>query len=916
MSTQENEKNNISFKYAALAMKFRWFILAFITVATILAALQIKYVDIRNDPDTFLPPSNRYVSTNTYIEDTFGMGNIFVVGIELKDGQGDVYQPWFVNLVREMHIQLEEMEFAIKPNFISVAAQKVKNMGVTEDGSLLFRRLIPNSGIDTKDATLSKEQLDFMRAGIDSNPVLKPMIIDERDPVTGKKCFNNEAGCVAKATFIIADFDNGVKQNYVKWVQQVAKIVEPYTQDDRIRVSIAGEPYFLAWMMVQLIEHWYLFVASILIALGILYMETRTWRGALFPMIGVGISIVWTLGLMGFSRFQLTTMMVLTPMLILAVGMGHAIQVTRRYMRSLREGDNNEEASFNALGHTIIPATLSIVTDAIGFATLATVDISFYKAYAYFGMFGMFSLLMTTTTLIPLMMVLFPNKSSTTVPEGYAWERSMGNTITTMLTGFGKYIPLAVVAVILVMSTNYTKISDGISNMLNDGSDRSITEKLSIASRGDRYDIMPGVEKGINYAEAAFKSTSKPIQDIYQLNKIMPGVISFNIPIRSKAELRPECDMDYLPKGCYDPDEDSPQGILNKSAVLAAMEKMEDDIRKHPYIGFTASYAQYVKIANMLLMTEPGDRPSLNDFKVPTTEYLLSKDAEDDRSPDDIVSMYNGLLEMASSPGDLASMTDQAFNAGVIMGFINTMDPVKTHEVLLFLQEYVEKHKNDKGFELVNFGYRNADETGDKGEVANDTSTVYLSPGIGGFLGATEATRVVTFDNWVMNPLGTALAIFIVVSLIFRSLLVSSLLMVILGITLFAQYGLAGYLSAVGNWSGNLHFGNLVTLSIAMGLGVDYSIYMISRLREEFSLHKDWAKALNNTITTTGSSVVISVVVLLGSFIPLMATDLGNTWGLSVYISEAIIIDVFTSLTLLPLMIYWFKPKYVFDTNS
>ena len=44
--------------------------------------------------------------------------------------------------------------------------------------------------------------------------------------------------------------------------------------------------------------------------------------------------------------------------------------------------------------------------------------------------------------------------------------------------------------------------------------------------------------------------------------------------------------------------------------------------------------------------------------------------------------------------------------------------------------------------------------------------------------------------------------------------------------------------------------------------------------------------------------------------------DLGNTWGLSVYITEAIVIDVFTSLTLLPLLILIFKPKYVFGSKD
>ena len=43
-----------------------------------------------------------------------------------------------------------------------------------------------------------------------------------------------------------------------------------------------------------------------------------------------------------------------------------------------------------------------------------------------------------------------------------------------------------------------------------------------------------------------------------------------------------------------------------------------------------------------------------------------------------------------------------------------------------------------------------------------------------------------------------------------------------------------------------------------------------------------------------------------------VGTTLANTWGLSIYIGWALIIDVFTALMLLPLMVKWFKPKYVF----
>ena len=330
------QKTSFSFRYATFAMKNRWLLFISSLIITAFGAWYIQYVDIRNDPDTLLPQTNRYVATNAYADSTFGMGNLFVVGIEVKEGS--IYQPWFVNTVREIHKKLEKMEGANKANFISVAANKVKNMGVDDEGSLAFKRLIPNNGISTTDSIAAKEELDFMKAGLDSNPVLKPMIIHEVDPATGEKCRNNEAGCVAKATFVIADYSDEIKPHYVSCVRQVVSDLAPYYDDDRINITIAGEPYFLSWMMVELLNHWYLFVLSIFIAFIILFIETRSLKGALFPLTGVGMSIVWTLGIMGFSGFKLTTMVVLTPMLILAVGMGHAIQITRRYMKSIRDG--------------------------------------------------------------------------------------------------------------------------------------------------------------------------------------------------------------------------------------------------------------------------------------------------------------------------------------------------------------------------------------------------------------------------------------------------------------------------------------------------------------------------------------------------------------------------------------------------
>lgn len=882
-------EERLALRYARWAMRWRKAILAVVVLVTVLFATQIHKLDIRNDPDTLLPPNNRYVATNLYAEQHFGMGNLMVIGLKLK--QGDIYQPWFINMVQEIHRRLEALPNSRPANFLSLAAQKVKFMGADANG-LVFKRLIPTGGVNEKDADAARQELAFLKEGLEGNPVMAPMLLHREDP-QGKRCTWDQPGCATTATFLIADYDDGVKDHYLAWVRSLLETLAPFEGDARFELLVAGEPYFLAYMLLNLVENWWLFALSFAIVVVILLKECRTLRGALFPLFGVLSTIVWTLGLMGWSQFKLTTMMVLTPMLLLAIGIGHAVQITRRYMQEREGQGDTEAAALRAIEHTLIPATLSIVTDVVGFATLATVDISFYKDYAYFGMFGMVSLLLTTTTLLPLMMVMFPDKRATSPAaraEEWAREQHVAAHVTRFLTGPGKWAPVGLVAVIMGLSVHYTGILHGTAD-----------------------DLMPGVEKGINYAHAAFKESSVTIRDITRLGEIMPGVISLNIPLRGKSPLKPVCAAGQKPPACHDP-ESGEQGIFNDAEVVGDIAAMEEWMRQHPSIGFTGSYAQYIKLVNMLLAAEPGQKPDMAHFKVPTRAYLSAIDPGDDRDPNAIVALYNGLLQVMTSQGDLDSFVDpKSWNEGVLLGFVNTMDPKKTHQVVLDIQGYIEAHKNDPGFAKVNFGLRNQDTSGDTNHLSQPGPN-YVAPGIGGFLGATEATWEVSMANWLLSPLETGLAIFLIAALMFRSLLVSALLSIILGITLFAQYGMAGYFTQVANWSGNLHFGNLVTLSIAMGLGVDFSIYIVARLREEMAASGgDWELSLRNTLFSSGSAVIISVVVLLGSFIPLLATELGNTWGLGMYIGQALVIDVVTALTLLPVIVYWVKPRYVFQ---
>lgn len=943
-------------RYARFMLRHRWIVIAICFLSTLWAAFYVGKVNLRNDPDSLLPLSNPYIATNLYTEQTYGMGNLMVWGMSVK--QGDVYQPWFIRMVQDFYADLSALPFANSNNFVGLPSPKLRNIGVDRRGNLDFSRLLPSNGL-SENPVEQQRQLAYLRDGLQRHLVLQALLLYYED-AAGEKCemvgpdglISSPAlarlhlTCTPKGTFIIGDFSNELKQNHRQWIIEMKALLAKYEAryGDRVEFRISGEPYFLASMVQELEDKAWLFGVSLLIILLILWYEFRHWSCAVLPLLGVGMTIVLTLGLMGYTQFKLTTMMALTPMLLLAIGIGHSMQITRRFMQELYDGGDPRQAALVSIRHTIVPAALSIGTDLHGFFAISFVDISFYKAYAYFGIFGMSTLIITTTTLIPLLMMSFPPKIRQR-EQARGWERWLADGMANLLTGRMKWVSVMGVILIWLASAYTAEVGRGFSALLAGDAGRSDPE---VARIQDEFDIMPGVEKGIHYPRAAFKDhyllgelqggdgKVRPIADLDGLSQLMPGTITANILIRSKAGTLPACGMDAWdesgrrvigPKRCFDEQEDPPQGIFNNAQVLDALARFEDWLRAHPNIGYTISYVQFVKTLNLILNAPPMDPPlaHMHLYAIPTQSHMqLFSHAYRGKGrmgflpdPDATVQLYNGMLATGAGAGELDSFVNtRNWDEGIIVGFVKTMDPVETHNTILDIQRYIERHRNDPGMAQVRIGIEGGETFTMPGEAGKRITTQDSMQGkaaIGGFLGVTEATRDVAFKEWLNAPIATSVTVFIMTLLMFRSWMVAFILISLCFITLMTQYGLGAYMSSIREWSANLAFHVQVALSIAMGLGVDYGVYMVSRLREEYAAtHGVWNMALRNTLGSTGIAIIISMVVLLSSFIPLMNTELANLWSVSLYISEALIMDVIIALLVLPLMVLWLRPRFVF----
>lgn len=124
-------------------------------------------------------------------------------------------------------------------------------------------------------------------------------------------------------------------------------------------------------------------------------------------------------------------------------------------------------------------------------------------------------------------------------------------------------------------------------------------------------------------------------------------------------------------------------------------------------------------------------------------------------------------------------------------------------------------------------------------------------------------------------------------------------------LALMITAGLMGYFNIPLKASTALIF------SITFGISVDNSIRFLAKYRQEILSNRFFIpKAISDSISETGKSIMYTSVVLFAGFIIFAFSSFGGTIALGVLTSTTLVISMFTNLILLPALILTFdKPK-------
>ena len=167
--------------------------------------------------------------------------------------------------------------------------------------------------------------------------------------------------------------------------------------------------------------------------------------------------------------------------------------------------------------------------------------------------------------------------------------------------------------------------------------------------------------------------------------------------------------------------------------------------------------------------------------------------------------------------------------------------------------------------------------------------------------------HVVERYHWFILAL-VNVAIAVIAAFAYRSVVAALLLLVPVNLSNFL---LVATMKVLGI---GLDINAVIVAVMGVGVGIDYGIYMLSRMCEEFSAHnKNWEKAIVGTLTTTGKAILFTATIMLVGIVPwYFLTDLKFMADMGVLLIAIMLINMVLSLIVLPLLVYLVKPKFAY----
>jgi hypothetical protein len=579
----------------------------------------------------------------------------------------------------------------------------------------------------------------------------------------------------------------------------------------------------------------------------LLWSLFRSASAVVLPQLAIGLSILFVIGSLSWLNLASTTLIALTVMLIIAVGVADCFHVMSSYLFFRRDGKDHDEALSKAYGKTGVPILLTTITTMAGMSSLAVTGMPMFVQFGFSSAAGVFFAFLYTIYLLPVLLNYWHpmqiKKTQVISASRKTGVRSIVSLLKSKMLSFLCFFVNPLAKLSKRMGLNWLLGAEWLQPLLN---------RIPAFVERFRYSIAiifvsvfiiclyGATQVKIDSNLVELYSDDVPIGQAYEIvDEHMMGTGNMEIVVDTA-----------ISDGIMDPD------------VLNAMNRLQNTIEEN--------YSEFIIRTN-----------SLADLVIDT--HAIMQDSEDYRNIPDSQIAVSQLLYLfnSSNPEERRALVSDDYSKSHISVQLKNAGSNEYKEFFKDIQRDINKEFNGLIDRYPNIKVQITGSFALMMRLADDISNNQFK---------SLAIAAVVISLLLMITLGSFQA---GIMSIIPNLIPASL-----------AFGLMGLLGVP------LDTDTLMIAPLIIGIAVDDTIHFISHYRMSLAQNHNMKLALVETIKEVGQAVTFTTLILGCGFLMLTFSDYLGLAKIGTFGSLAIFVALLCDLLFFPALIMIFKPKF------
>ena len=874
--------NHYFAKVPGQLIPYRKTVLALALLSTIFMGYGASRFVLDTSFDVWFSESDPAIEALDDFRDQFGSDDGLFIVYEAKDG--DVFSNKSLTLISEITEVLDNYrqisddvwleKYGLTPEIVESLThikrvQSLSNIRIqkNEDDVLSSPRLVPKK--IPSDALVLSE----ISSEADNQPSL-PLFMFSKDHRFGAISIQTDFGAIPVIQELndqfslfdddawSDDFDEGMDDNaviqkieyqpdepglYIPFMKAITAITEQQKMSEHFNFYPIGNSAMISLAMDTLIQAAFLLVGMVAIINLLLWSLFRSASAVVLPQLAIGLSILFVIGSLSWLNLASTTLIALTVMLIIAVGVADCVHVMSSYLFFRRDGKEHDEALSKAYGKTGVPILLTTITTMAGMSSLAVTGMPMFVQFGFSSAAGVFFAFLYTIYLLPVLLNYWHpmqiKKIEAISVSRKTGVRSIVSLLKSKMLSFLCFFVNPIAKLSKRMGLNWLLGAEWLQPLLN---------RIPAFVERFRYSIAiifvsvfviciyGATQVKIDSNLVELYSDDVPIGQAYEIvDEHMMGTGNMEIVVDTA-----------ISDGIMDPD------------VLNAMNRLQNTIEEN--------YSEFIIRTN-----------SLADLVIDT--HAIMQDSEDYRNIPDSQIAVSQLLYLfnSSNPEERRALVSDDYSKSHISVQLKNAGSNEYKEFFKDIQRDINKEFNGLKDRYPNIKVQITGSFALMMRLADDISKNQFK---------SLAIAAVVISLLLMITLGSFQA---GVMSIIPNLIPASL-----------AFGLMGLLGVP------LDTDTLMIAPLIIGIAVDDTIHFISHYRMSLAQNHNMKLALVETIKEVGQAVTFTTLILGCGFLMLTFSDYLGLAKIGTFGSLAIFVALLCDLLFFPALIMIFKPKF------